>query len=79
MLSPKFTTYIVEGNSKASTIKKMETNKLRVGQKAFNDFAEKYPELVEKITGTEFDPFYDDSKIESFYLRVNTLLNLRTK
>ncbi len=75
----KVYTYIVEGNSKVGTMKNMETNKLRVGQKAFNDFAEKYPELVEKITGTEFDPFYDDSKIESFYLRVNTLLNLRTK
>jgi len=72
-------TNIDEENSKVRTIDKMETNKLRVGQKAFNDFAEKYPELDEKITGTEFDPFYDDSKIESFYLRVNTLLNLRTK
>lgn len=57
----------------------MERDKIRVGQKAFNDFAEKYPDLAEKIRGTEFDPFYDDSKLESFYLRVNTLLNLRTK
>ena len=57
----------------------MERDKIRVCQKAFNDFAEKYPDLAEKIRGTEFDPFYDDSKLESFYLRVNTLLNLRTK
>ena len=57
----------------------METDKLREGQKAFNNFAEKYPELVNQITGTEYDPFYDDSKIYIFYQRVNTLLNLRTK
>ena len=55
----------------------METNKLRAGQIAFNDFAEKYPELVDKITGTIYDPFYDDSKITIFYQKVNTLLNLR--
>lgn len=43
---------------------------LREGQVLFNALSKYYSEIAEKITGTEYDCFNDDSKIEAFKERV---------
>jgi hypothetical protein len=48
--------------------------KLRIGQKAFNDLYESNPAIADKIRGTEFDPFYDDSRMKLFLDRVDEIL-----
>ena len=45
----------------------------RKGQKAFNDLYLEYPEIANLIRGTEYDPFYNDEKLEAFYVRVAEL------
>jgi hypothetical protein len=50
---------------------------LRKGQEAFNKLWEENPAVASAITGTEFDPFYDDSKLEAFYKKVEELTNLQ--
>jgi hypothetical protein len=40
-----------------------EDSKQRKGQALFNAIGETHPELYKKYTGTEYDCFYDDSKI----------------
>jgi hypothetical protein len=39
---------------------------LRYGQALFNTLYERYPELANKITGTDIDPFYKDTNIDKF-------------
>lgn len=38
----------------------------RQGQYAFNKLYEMNPTIASKIRGTEFDPFYNDSRISLF-------------
>lgn len=38
----------------------------RHGQAAFNLMAELYPGEARKFTGTAFDPFYNDSRVDAF-------------
>lgn len=52
---------------------------IRAGQKAFNDLYLQHPTVAKLIQGTEFDPFYDDSKIEKFDVRVAELLKAGVK
>lgn len=52
----------------------METQ--REGQKAFNLLYKYYPLIADKIRATEFDPFYDNSKLPAFYGEVGRLLLL---
>ena len=48
--------------------------KQRIGQKAFNDLYESNPKIADAIRGTEYDPFYDDSRIDKFKAKVAELM-----
>ncbi|MFM7088918.1 MAG: hypothetical protein ACKOW9_05325 [Candidatus Paceibacterota bacterium] len=50
---------------------------LREGQKAFNELYQTDPEIAKLLTGTEFDPFYDDSRLSKFNEKVRELRNLK--
>jgi hypothetical protein len=43
-----------------------EDNQLRVGQSFYGILHEGYPDIAEKITGTNFDPFYVDENLYEF-------------
>ena len=58
---------------KMLTIVNME---LRLGQIAFNELYATEPTIANLIRGSEFDPFYDDEKLEAFYEKVAELRNL---
>lgn len=45
----------------------------RAGQAAYNDLYMSDPETANAITGTDADPFYDDSRLPAFYARVQEL------
>ena len=49
---------------------------LRSGQVAFNELFRTDPEIANLIRGTEFDPFYDDEKLEAFYEKVKEFRNI---
>jgi hypothetical protein len=49
---------------------------LRLGQIAFNELYATEPTIANLIRGSEFDPFYDDEKLEAFYEKVAELRNL---
>lgn len=49
-------------------------SELRPGQRAFNDVYAVYPHVADLLRGSEFDPFYDDERIESFYAQVALLV-----
>lgn len=53
------------------TVKSMD--ELRAGQRAFNDLARSDPQTAERIRGTEFDPFYDDTRLPAFRRRIREL------
>jgi len=57
---------------KMLTIVNME---LRPGQIAFNELYATDPAIANLIRGSEFDPFYDDSKLGAFYEKVKELRN----
>jgi hypothetical protein len=42
----------------------------RDGQAMWNTLRLYWPKLAEELHGTEFDPFYDDSKIGAFLERI---------
>ena len=48
-------------------------NDLREGQSLFNKSWESYPDLVEKLSGTEYDCFYRDDRIDSFLEKLYSL------
>lgn len=39
---------------------------IRIGQALFNALCVSWPELAEKVRGSEVDPFYDDTRIDAF-------------
>lgn len=39
----------------------------RTGQAAFNMLTQVNDALAEKVRGTSYDPFYDDSRLADFY------------
>lgn len=43
---------------------------LRLGQWMFNELRNEFPDIAGQIIGTEYDPFYVDSKIPAFLKRV---------
>lgn len=45
-------------------------DELRLGQWMFNELHSEFPDIAKQITGTEYDPFYVDSKIPAFLKRV---------
>lgn len=45
----------------------------RLGQAAFNFLYEIRPDLADAVRATEFDPFYNDSKLDKFHQRVQEL------
>lgn len=47
---------------------------MRQGQEAFNNLHMTHPDIAREIQGTEYDPFYDDSKLETFNERVTDML-----
>ena len=47
---------------------------IRLGQYAFNLLHARFPEVSEKIVGTDDDPFYRDSRIGSFFERLFELV-----
>lgn len=48
----------------------MDSGYQRKGQALFNALAELDPGTAEKICASDADPFYDDSKIVRFWLKV---------
>lgn len=48
-------------------------DEMRAGQTAFNALAQWRPDIAIQITGTDDDPFYDDSRLARFYQRVSEL------
>jgi len=56
------------------TILNME---LRPGQIAFNELYTTEPSIANLIRGSEFDPFYDDEKLDAFYEKVAELKKLK--
>ena len=57
----------------------MSRDEWRVGQAAFNDLSSLFPEIAERIRSTEADPFFDNAKMESFYIKVAELLTQNTQ
>jgi len=49
-----------------------ETNSFE-GKRLMRDYKTFFPEVYEKINGTEFDPSEDDEKIPLFWARVREL------
>lgn len=47
---------------------------LRLGQEVFNIATERHP-CVRQLTGTDIDPFYDDSRIEAFLTKLEEILS----
>jgi len=43
---------------------------IRLGQYAYNLLFEGYPEIANKITGTECDPFYNDKMLQKFLSKI---------
>lgn len=46
----------------------------RSGQAYFNVLSDMRPDLAERFTGKEFDPYYDDTKIPAFLTSVCSLM-----
>jgi len=46
----------------------------RFGQAVFNYTYQEFPDAADKIRGTEYDCFYDDSKIPKFIKKLMKLL-----
>jgi hypothetical protein len=53
----------------------MSEDKIRKGQKAFNDLYLAEPTIANLIRGTIYDPFYNDEKLPDFYKKVEELKN----
>jgi hypothetical protein len=53
----------------------MNNEKIRKGQKAFNDLYESDPEIANMIRGTIFDPFYQDNRLPDFYKKIEEIKN----
>ena len=51
----------------------MEDEKIRKGQKAFNDLYLEDPGIANLIRGTINDPFYNDKRLPDFYKKVEEL------
>ena len=47
---------------------------LRFGQDVFNKCYIKFPSSVDKLRGTNYDCFYQDSKVDSFLEKLENLL-----
>ncbi len=52
---------------------KLMSEVLRSGQQAFNDLYLSDPAIANLIRGSEFDPFYDDTRLPAFRRRVEEL------
>jgi hypothetical protein len=52
-----------------------EETRQRRGQYLFNRLDQDYPAIAEKIADTEYDPFYDDTRVVAFERRVRELWN----
>ena len=40
---------------------------LRYGQACYNVLSEMYPDIADKVRGTDLDPFYNDNKVTDFF------------
>jgi len=49
------------------------TDEQRAGQKAFNELYAVSPEIANQIRGSKYDPFYDDTRLQAFYLEVDRI------
>jgi hypothetical protein len=45
----------------------------RRGQTAFNFVFDTYPDIANELRATEFDPFYNDSRLPAFWEQVEKL------
>jgi len=50
---------------------KMRHHTIREGQAYMNVLFEMYPEIYKRIDGTEYDCFYDDSRIFHFFSEIS--------
>lgn len=50
----------------ATAIKGYRPKSLRLGQWAFNLLSDYHPQIAQVLSGTEYDPFHDDTKIPAF-------------
>ena len=46
-------------------------SKWRKGQAYFNYLYQLHPDVADEIRGTEYDPFYNDSRIEKFLNKIS--------
>jgi len=49
-----------------SAIKGYRPKCLRLGQWAYNLLYDHHPEIASRLSGTEYDPFHDESRIPAF-------------
>jgi hypothetical protein len=47
---------------------------LRFGQFAFNILFKEYPEIANLVCETEYDPFYEDKKLNKFFDYIETFV-----
>lgn len=50
-----------------------QPNYIRMGQALMSSLHKFYPELYNEITGTQFDPFYNDKRIIDFWYYINNI------
>ena len=43
---------------------------MRIGQVYFNVLHDMRPDIAEEIRGTQYDPFYDDTRLIKFFSKV---------
>ena len=47
---------------------------LRFGQAMWNIAHDKKPDVVRPLVGTEYDPFYDNSRVNDFIVKLRELI-----
>lgn len=47
----------------------------RYGQAVFNTCHSLFPEIADSLRGTEYDPFYEDTRVEAFLQQVEEKLS----
>lgn len=57
----------------AETLIKVNTE-IRLGQAVFNVAHKRFPEASNALRGTEYDCFFEDSRIDSFLLELQTVV-----
>jgi len=62
-----------------SAIKGYRPKSLRLGQWAYTLLFDYHQQIAQAINGTEFDPFFDDSRIPAFLGKLLTIVRVDTE